>query len=306
MKKIAKYSLFAAGGCIILGIVIMAISFLTGSYKGQKLNYESHTLDLDAKQYTALSIEESYKNLFVTTSPDDKIHITYYTLNDNYDISTQGSELVMTNHQDSFPFSIINFDILDYQDISTVVEIPENLQADITLSSASGEINMDAINSNELNVSTASGDICIQNCYSKNSISLSSSSGEIDLINSMSDNNITLNSVSGDITATFLKAASLSDTSTSGDLELLDINIQSVSAKTSSGDIDIDKLSSENIILNTISGNIQGSILNRAQNYSISWSTVSGNTNLPLAVSDTGNTLSVKTTSGDCYITFES
>ena len=131
-------------------------------------------------------------------------------------------------------------------------------------------------------------------------------SGEINLDNCSTEDTVYIGSTSGDISAVNFSAQLLSVNTTSGELELDSSAVESLLCETTSGDIDFEHLRSKNIVLSTTSGEIEGSIVGNQAEYDISWSSVSGNCNLPKTSSGNICSLTVDTTSGDCYIVFES
>jgi DUF4097 and DUF4098 domain-containing protein YvlB len=302
MKKSVKYSLFISVIFIILGAVIVLVTLINNSFWGNKPLYTLQILDLEAAQYDRISISESDKDIIVKPSSDDKIHISYYTQGSDYSISTQGSELNVTYLGKNYG-NIISFDITP-DTMSTTVELPENILAELFLTSASGELKIDSVSAKSMSAATSSGDIEGRS-VSAGQLTFSTVSGEAQLYSCSSDGILFVETTSGDVNGKNLSSDELNIVTVSGDVELNSALALSMSCETISGDIDFEKLDCGNISLNTVSGDIGGTVAGNQSQYDISWSSVSGNIDLPSISEGRPYSIFVETTSGNCRISFE-
>lgn len=154
-----------------------------------------------------------------------------------------------------------------------VVSIPRDKQYDLNAFSASGDIDLDSINTNDLKINTISGNITARDYKSG-----------------------TFESVSGDISIEnigFIKAKTVS-----GEIDINEVS-EKADLSTTSGDIEINILNiKQNSKINTVSGNVEI----QDNNSYIKTDTVSGDVDVLNNDRHAEVETSIKTTSGDIEV----
>jgi DUF4097 and DUF4098 domain-containing protein YvlB len=148
----------------------------------------------------------------------------------------------------------INFVVIN-RDFNLYIGVPKNYSGDISVFSASGNINVKDLETTEFKVNTASGEIKISNINNSGNSLIRSSSGNID-INNINSENINIRSISGEIICDYIKINEefYSETS-SGDIKVRNLENSGSNFKSISGEITLINLEEINSIA-TSSGNI--------------------------------------------------
>lgn len=150
-----------------------------------------------------------------------------------------------------------SFNIFNLHRIAYDIYIPKNYKNNLDLTSASGDIYLeDEIELKNVNFSLASGSINVSKKINAEDIDIKIVSGDI-IFNEIIAKKVNLESISGDIS---LKGNAKSDKiqvkSTSGDIETKDIETNNIEMKTVSGSIETKKLTAD-IEMKSTSGDIE-------------------------------------------------
>ena len=166
------------------------------------------------------------------------------------------------------------------------------------LSATSGEIELGAVNADNITVEMTSGGLKAGPLRAAKRIAVKCTSGEIKIDNAMADT-VTLQSTSGKIEAGPIDAQEFTAECTSGDIKLEAVKADSAKVKTTSGDI---RLSARNVggpvRLETVSGDIEAALYAPAG--AVEFHTVSGD--VEASVSPLAGPLKGRTVSGDMEV----
>ncbi len=177
--------------------------------------------------------------------------------------------------------------------ININAEIPENV-SNVSIKTASGDIEIADVNPDRITAATASGDITV-NRVCTTDIKVKAFSGDISLENI---NSIRLNAdtTGGDVEAKNLDVKFLSLKSTSGDVEASNLNADIIDSSSLSGDLDITAVKVKECKLRSTSGDVhvEECIMNNAD-----ISSISGDIDLP---DITGDGLCASSASGDIKV----
>lgn len=176
----------------------------------------------------------------------------------------------------------------------------------VDIGSASGSIQADSISAaTDINVQNVSGMIRLQTVSAHSGIACQTTSGGIEAAGLEAGLTITAKSMSGkvELSQATCNAAVVLE-SASGSVKLTEVDCQTITADLTSGSITLQQLAADEITLRCVSGSISGTVCGVQEEYSIIVNTVSGSSNLRSAVSDTGKTLSLDTTSGSISVKF--
>lgn len=225
-------------------------------------------------------IEEQIKKIKVTTkassiqiekSDSNKVSVKYYGDKNDKDLSltTDNETLDITEATSYFCIGICS-----YAEHKIVISLPKEIDYELDLNTASGDVYLPDARLSNVKIKTISGDIAAINASNAN---VESTSGDIE-INEVEK--LTAKTISGEISANQIKR-SCDIKTTSGDVEIVSLEITNNSKIiTVSGDVDIENNSGSYVKTETISGE------------------VSVNNNDRYAKSE----LTIKTTSGDIEV----
>lgn len=103
--------------CVICGITIILL------ISGFIFKQEKKTYELDSNAINSIAVDDKVNDVKVRTSPDDKIHVTYYQgKSTGYKIEKNGDALAIATTS-----NMINLTLgIQVEDSSLVIEIPKN------------------------------------------------------------------------------------------------------------------------------------------------------------------------------------
>lgn len=330
MKSWIKKWFIAAGIMIAAGIIICVGIFTASGFKISVFNTSKERVRKEEsilKNYIVnLYLETSSSEVILKkTTNESNIYVTYYESEDitfefidtSYD---DGTLKIIENDKRKWFNMIFMF---DFQDTPLIVEIPEDEWDNITISTSSGEVLIDEINCQELNVDTSSGEIKASNLFAQKEALFDTSSGDMSLSGISSDRisvdtssgethisditnlaDINIESSSGDIS---IKDAVLTNqiviNTSSGETEISDVSANNMMISSSSGDVEFSRADAMDYKIDTSSGEVFGTIKGDDNTVSFITDTSSGDVSVP-SPSKGEKTFSASTTSGDIEIVF--
>lgn len=138
------------------------------------------------------------------------------------------------------------------------LQLPHGLEQ-ITLLTASGDIDVDSVHQKAASLSTTSGDVEVSACAFTGPVSLNTTSGDVEVEETVCHAPVSLNTTSGDLNF-HADAPQVTANSTSGDLEL-EGDVPQIRANSVSGDLELRPTGSlQSIHANTTSGDITAAI----------------------------------------------
>lgn len=197
------------------------------------------------------------------------------------------------------------------------VEVPDSMN-NISIKTASGNIELSDIFADHILATTASGDIEADNIEAK-FLSLKSASGDIDTRNITAEV-IDNGSSSGDLDAVNTKAGECKISTSSGDIDVNSTTMNNLDISSISGDIKISRLSGNGLRASSTSGDISLDInvrkcyllsksgdvaANCTGDVILESSSTSGDTKVKLGNNNNGYSLKARTVSGDLYIDYD-
>lgn len=165
----------------------------------------------------------------IESDEPEKFDIRDYVDGDTYSISAR-----MRYNAKRF-FSFINLQHLGYGDHKLYIRVPSSYQGDIQVVSESGDIDMQHVRADQLQMELSSGD---------------------GVIRQGAFQDVRVTSKSGDIRMESSSAERISMEASSGDVDIRSINTHTMAVRTSSGDVDIEQLHAEEFRAEVMSGDL--------------------------------------------------
>ena len=345
MKKSKKILIIIALALIASGIIIVcftslftigsntAVPFLSDSVKLEE-DYGVKTIQIE-ENFHSIEVYETDANVKILPLESDSCKISYKNSRRvNRSISVENGVLKFKaeeskNFWDHFGLFFDDNCVTeiylqkDQYDKIRIITASGNIEVlhpfkteNFYVSTASGEIDIDGIDSDYISVKSASGDIDFCSAKARYAL-IDSASGEIRAQNNTFDE-LNCSSISGNIYASGTSvSAKASITSTSGDIRMEKMSMDSLLSESTSGNIDFSSVTAknsainttsgeftfyefetENAKINTVSGNVNGSF---KTSMLINTSTTSGNIDVIPSLKD-GGECSITTVSGDIKI----
>lgn len=308
MKKIAVFIMVAA-------VALISVFALSGCSFMSSINYA------DAEQYSVGDAEITDKienvaidwpsgNVNVVAHSGDSFLLSEKTGDERSDDFRVHWWLEDTTLHVKFAKSGTNLWLFRAGHKELTLTVPEAFAfSDITIHSASAEINVKGLTTDTLSVSAASGDMTVD--CTANTVKLNSASGNIDLTGMGKAEKIGINTASGEINAELVQAYQVELESASGKIYVAAASIDSLSTKAASGAVscELDATPSE-CKLRAVSGAVN-LILPDAPDFTAKISTASGKFESDFALKKDGNTyicgngngiIDIETASGDVSI----
>lgn len=224
-----------------------------------------------AKPIKKIQVTTKAADIQIETNNTDKMSVEYYGEKEGKDLNlTTDNEVLNINEEKSY-FCI---GICNYAEHKIVISIPKDIDYEIDLKTASGDIYLPTTKLSNVSIKTASGDIGV-----------------------ISAKNAKLETVSGDIEIS--KVNRLDAKTVSGEISVNQIK-RSCNIKTTSGDIDIAALElTEDSKISTVSGDVE---IDRNSGSFVKTETVSGEVSIRNNDRYAKTELTIKTTSGDIEV----
>lgn len=249
MSNWLKILLIIATSLLVIGlaICICAIFALDFDFSQMKTysDYQSKEYITENADYHQINVDDVANDVQIIKSDDDQIHVYYFeSINEAYDIDDVNGILTVSYDADDIPFFHWNFSFSD-RDTDLIISIPESYIGSLQVETVSGDIEILDMTTDELEISSVSGELDINNTEIDGKFSCETVSGDIELDNILAYD-IELSSTSGEISANILGNSGnyrIDCSSVSGDI-LVDRGSEAaekrLSAETISGDIDIE------------------------------------------------------------------
>ena len=251
MKKKRSYMIVL----VVIGIFIVVyfITCLIFSNFNFKVVFgkEERTLNyLDCTENVSeIVVNVASDNLIFNKSEDNAVHVKYYNSN-LYQFDIAYDDGLLTINQKRLWYSIFNFN----KKYIIEIAVPDTNIYSATLKLSSGDVNIEDLKSNLLDINTSSGKIAVNNIIADRT-NIKASSGAIDIKN-LNSLELDTQSSSGSIRISNITVDKAQFRLSSGDLDLIDSSIKSLTINGSSGKIESSKLSLETCNIDTSSGNV--------------------------------------------------
>ena len=274
MKKVS----IIAGGCTLLGLIVMIITVL--SVGGNWSTFNSANVDYRENTYICegdiedIDIDISSDDIEVCRADVDKVTITYWDMIDYYEYRVEESGNKMTVSQKKLHDMNNLFTIdLDSQDKNMILKVPNDYEGKLDINSTSGNIYVGDMTLTSLNLENSSGNIVIEKTTSKDAVKLNNTSGHID-VKSLTADSLTAGNTSGGISLNSLTIENdIAVTSTSGNIILADIETsKDIHENTASGTGSFERIKANSLLSSTTSGGIYMSDVTTADTISASCS----------------------------------
>lgn len=275
----------------------------------------------DAATGLNLIIDGIHADIEVRKSPNSKINIKYENNGDDrqrqmfeFYSYKEGNTVYAGIRRVGKAVFLFNFKLYS---TTIYVEVPDNMN-NLSIKTASGNIELSDVLADHILATTASGDIEADNIEAK-FLSLKSASGDIDTRNITAEV-IDNGSSSGDLDAVNTKAGECKISTTSGDIDVNNTTLNNLDISSVSGDIKISRLSGKGLRASSTSGDISLDV-NVRKCYLMSKSgdvsancigdvilesnSTSGDTKVKLGNNNNGYSLKARTVSGDLYIDYD-
>ena len=309
MQSIKKIIMLVAGGLIILGFMIALLAFALAGFNwnsfSTSLPDEETSYSYDLASISSLTVSDLDADVIIVGTDADKIIITCYeNKKDDYTIQLQADgnlNIERSLYKHWYEYIGLN---INNQRRTLTVTVPKKFAGEVSAATMSGNIdltNFDRLD--DLNASTASGQITIKVVMTTNHISASTLSGNFDLDTLHVGKDLEIGTSSGEIQFNNGKIdGNISISSLSSNIDLVDTSINGDgSIGNSSGNVSFDKLAANNLSITTLSGNVIGSILGDPANYTITADSLSGKIDIPNS-GNGKNTFEISTSSGNAVI----
>ncbi len=303
MKKFLRI-----GGIIFAaGLIIFFIGFAAARFDiakistKQKFVQKSYVCD---NAVNSITVDDKDIPVSIGISQDDKIHITYYENDkEHYQISNDGGLVVKKVMNMKWYDYVFN---INFQEVVLTVQIPQNYEGKIKLSTDNGKITATGITVDNFNASTSNGSIELRSVKSANDIKLYTSNGSITLNDVSAVGDINASSSNSGIQFRNVNGNTTEMKTSNGDISIQYVSVKSgVTAQTSNGSLRLEKVDTENLLnLQTSNGSISGSVLGKIADFSITSKTSNGSNNLPENMASGSKKLSAINSNGRIDIDF--
>lgn len=340
MFKHKKVILLSSVFLLIIGFALSFIAFSVSGFNVYAFDLcgEPEEMQYNAKNNEIKNLEvKLYSGKIKVRSSEEikSIRLTYYTTDCCPVVAEETNDtlsLYCTVSDFEYGFKQLTRGMthgLAKSDKITVIEIPENQNIELNISTQNGEVDISDISLNsKIHVDTSNGRIVAQNIESKNT-EIHTSNGSITAQNIKSENT-KLQTSNGTIYAQDIQSNKLLLETSNGELQLKSITADKLEGYTSNGIIKVSNVEADDIIcttsngsiitennkgkhieLGTSNGNISGTLSIDPDDFIVTSSTSNGSNNLSYfndkgenIKNDSSNTLNVYTSNGNIHITF--
>lgn len=295
-------------GCaaILVGIIIFTCAFSAVGFDISKIStlppFEEKTEVVESTNQNII-IKDRNVPVKIKKSNDDKIHFDYFVNErENYDINLNG-DLTFTKESHYKWYDYI-FNI-NFKERFFAVSLPENYNGNITASTDNGAISLNGITANELKLHTSNGNYTVENIKS-DKLSVDTNNGYIYLGSAEINNNIEISTSNGDVEQYRVNSKNMIVKTNNGKIMLSGTNVNgNAYFDTNNQDITFSNLSVKgDLKFFTQNGKINGDLLEKMSDFSITSSTSNGKNNLPANVSMGPQKMDVRSSNGDINIQF--
>ena len=248
---------------MFIGGVLCFVGYLAAGSNLNNMNPNPTTKKSYDYSDSVTSLDLTNGDYILKTSGDDKIHVeTIETEYITYEIKTENG-LLKIKQTDSRPwYKTIMALNLGWDMPKATVSIPEGSYKTINVTSGSGDLTIDSgVSAEKANLNCTSGDITVNGTFGE--LTVTSSSGDISVKGTVTEN-LSVSTSSGDVTLNLSETAtgSISAKSSSGDITANDaVCGEELTLISTSGDILFNRCDANTVTLKTTSGDIVGSLL---------------------------------------------
>lgn len=329
MKKNRAPFYIAAAICIAVGLALCLAAYAVVRGDFVRLStappYEAKEVSYPAQGWTSLAILDRNTPVRLERSPDDQIHITYFENQDErYRLSDNGGELRMEKleHKGWIRF-VMNFNL---QDTTVVVALPEDYTGNVSLITSNADISARGLSlPGDVSLQTTNAAIRVQEleCTGRLRLATTNNAWKLEHVTAAE---IEAKATNRSVSATQVHTqGSLNLSTTNGAISLEDVSAAACTAQSSNNAIQATEVvtqgrlelrTTNNTIrlervqpgssaeLVTTNGAIRGSILDRADQYTIESRTTNASNNLPEHFGSGPKRLTARTTNGKIAVDF--
>ena len=263
---------------------------------------------------TALNVKTFSGKVHLQKGNVETIKIDYRDIEEDPQVEFTFADGVLTMKEKERPwYSYVNivwpWNIEDMMKEETVITIPEDSDIDYKLDVMSGAVLVENIKTTKgLEIDAMSGAVTVKDCEFGKTVDLDAASGAVHLENIVAGEDIKLDGASGMVTVKDLTATgTISIDAISGTISGNNLKCEKLKSQCTSGRIDLLKVdASKSIDIGAVSGSINLSVVDEKENYSISVSKRSGNTNIESRTdANAPKSMSLSATSGSINVRFE-
>ncbi|MFA5471886.1 MAG: DUF4097 family beta strand repeat-containing protein [Acholeplasmataceae bacterium] len=250
----------------------------------EKINQKSNTQENDfdftvrEEQYK-IQVNLSSEDITIKPSNDDMIHVHIDGNNKKDSIYVTFENGLLSIHKDML--KLRKFTIFE-SDKDVTIELPSTKKiSSFMIKNVSGDLNINDLNAQHLNINIVSGDIEVKQLISE-SVQLHIVSGDVSLSNIYTDK-LHTSQVSGDFEISKSKIENEFESQTvSGDVEIDDVSCDLFDLDSVSGDTDAKEFYPNTIRFKSVSGDLDISNKTKKEIKIISQKTLSGDVNIDL------------------------
>ncbi|MDL2289560.1 DUF4097 domain-containing protein [Clostridia bacterium OttesenSCG-928-F22] len=312
--KIKKWPLIVAGALLLAGAICLSVAFSMGGFELENI-LRQQPKELQTVQYasgtvTLVDVQENIDDIIVVASPDDKIHLSYYTNEDEYYEITQTQEGVLSIRSKAGAqwYDFIKW-LARYSKNKTPITIalPTEYAGSLRLHSDNGKIDVSAVSiGGYLEMRGKNGEMRIAQTTIAGDVTSITTNGRID-INTVTAMNAMLKTTNGKIGVHRLQTTgSINASGTNGEVLLSETVAEgSIDAYLTNGSVTLTHCRAINTRIETTNGGVTGNMAGARQEYQITFDTVNGRKTPAETGGEGPYTLYVKTINGNIHFTFE-
>ncbi len=276
-----KVWLIIAAFLVIIGLVLFSAIMMTYNWDFSKLNtekYQTSTYEI-TEQFTDISIQTDTADIDFILSEDGICKVTCFEQeNIKYSVAVENDTLTVSSSDEREWYDYIN---ITSNTSKITIYLPKAQYDTLFIEESTGDICIENISANSLDISLSTGDVIVSNTAFANDIKIDLSTGDVRLTD-ITCNNIVSNGSTGDI---YLKNI---------------IAAQGLTAARDTGNIRLDGVDAEELVLETSTGDITGSLLTPKIFVT---ETSTGDISVPQSVS--GGKCEITTSTGDIDISIQ-
>ena len=275
MKKPIKIILIILGSLAIILLAMFVFAKILGAelrLYTSKNSLKSVSESIPLENIDNINIYSKFADINIKSTEEENLKVVkYYTNNDNsYEKEVSDSTISISDFNNYKCIGIcINMPHYD-------IFIPTSYKGNITIKTVSGDItSFKDLIAPELNIKTTNGNITLDNTINTNTISINSVSGDI-TINDITADHLNISTTNGNLNITSIDSPTNIITTASGNITLnnlvggidinsisgdVNINLQELTLnseiKTISGNVDINTNGEMNLETDTITGSVK-------------------------------------------------
>ncbi len=303
MKKSTRIILIVASALALAGLIICGIALAMGAHRGELVGgfgikaWDKNTHNVFVP-VSNIEIDVTYSDVRFAPSSDENIYISAYeNKKEYYDVTVENDTLKIRYMDIRMWYEYIGITVSD--DYFLTVYLPAGEYENLNITSASGEVYVPSgYTFGSAKVTTSSGEIEFA-ANVLDTLEITTASGEADISGIQSDTaKIYRTSSSGDTGIKNTRVNEIRIQSASGETELEACDAEKIILQSSSGEISLEMCDARYIEITTSSGEVEATLLSDKAFYT---DTASGHVRVPLSVKDASE-CHVQTNSGNIEI----